>query len=217
MRIGHADAAMHLHHLVGDEMPGLVRARLGKRRERGHVVRIAVDGDRARLRRRSASSSRSVNILAARCCSAWKVPITWPNCVRVLRYSSVMSKDCDAAPSISAARPARARSSVASRMSEALIDGAQHGLRTDRRHSSNSRLATPRLSTLLQLLSREARRIGRNEKQRDALRLARLAGGTCCDDKHIAPRRHRARTSSCPFSFQPLPSRVAASAVASGA
>ena len=31
------------------------------------------------------ASSRSVNILAARCCRAWKEPITWPNCTRTLR------------------------------------------------------------------------------------------------------------------------------------
>ena len=30
-------------------------------------------------------SSSSVNILAARCCSAWKLPRVWPNCTRVLR------------------------------------------------------------------------------------------------------------------------------------
>ena len=28
---------------------------------------------------------------AARCCRDWNDPISWPNCLRLLRYSSVMS------------------------------------------------------------------------------------------------------------------------------
>ena len=60
-------------------------------------------------------SSSSQNICAARCFSAWKVPIATPNCLRVLQILRACARTPRAAlPSISAASPARARSSTRS-------------------------------------------------------------------------------------------------------
>ena len=56
---------------------------------------------------------------AARCLSAWKLPMGTPNCLRVFRYSSVMSKHADMPPSISAQSPMVARSSTRENAAEA--------------------------------------------------------------------------------------------------
>ena len=49
-----------------------------------------------------------------RCCSAWKVPIGTPNCLRVFRYSSVVSQANFIAPTASAHTSAAAKSSASS-------------------------------------------------------------------------------------------------------
>ena len=49
------------------------------------ALRHAIVYDGVLLSTAERDSSRSVNILAARCCRAWKEPITWPNCTRVFR------------------------------------------------------------------------------------------------------------------------------------
>ena len=59
-------------------------------------------------------TSTSQNICAARCFSAWNDPMATPNCLRSFRYCTVRSKASDELPSISAAKPARARSSTLS-------------------------------------------------------------------------------------------------------
>ncbi len=52
---------------------------------------------------------------AARCCSAWKVPIRRPNCLRSLRYCRVRSNASRARPDSSAASTARPARSAAAR------------------------------------------------------------------------------------------------------
>ena len=49
-----------------------------------------------------------------RCCSAWKVPIVTPNCLRVFRYSSVVSQANFIAPTASAQISAVAKSITSS-------------------------------------------------------------------------------------------------------
>jgi hypothetical protein len=47
--VGHADAAVHLHHLVGDQVQGVAHLRLGQRDQLGGVRRAVVDGGQGRL------------------------------------------------------------------------------------------------------------------------------------------------------------------------
>ncbi len=57
-------------------------------------------------------SSISMNIFAARCLSAWNVPIRTPNWLRDLRYSIVRSKASVITPSISPQTATVARSTA---------------------------------------------------------------------------------------------------------
>src|SRR5581483_1166457 len=59
--------------------------------------------------------SVAITMSTMRCCSAWKVPIGTPNCLRVLRYSSVASQAYCIAPTASAQASAAAKSSTCSR------------------------------------------------------------------------------------------------------
>jgi len=58
--------------------------------------------------------SLATNMSTMRCCSAWKVPIGTPNCLRVLRYSSVVSQENFMAPTASAQTSAVPKSATAS-------------------------------------------------------------------------------------------------------
>ena len=85
MDVGHANAAVHLHHFVRDEMDRCpMRAPWRARPTRATSARPssrAASAAATQLR----VSSRSTSILPARCCSDWNEPISWPNCVRVFR------------------------------------------------------------------------------------------------------------------------------------
>ena len=58
--------------------------------------------------------SYEMTMSTMRCCSAWNVPIGTPNCLRVLRYSSVVSQANFIAPTASAQTSAVAKSVVSS-------------------------------------------------------------------------------------------------------
>jgi hypothetical protein len=84
--VGHADAAVHLHRLVADEAERIGAAGLGDGGGAGHL-RVVAPSSRTRCACITAerASSVSTNMRAARCLSAWNVPIGTPNCTRVLQ------------------------------------------------------------------------------------------------------------------------------------
>src|SRR6185312_9890094 len=49
VRVGHADAAVHLHHLVGDQVQRVADLGLRQRDQLGHVRAVVVDGRQRRL------------------------------------------------------------------------------------------------------------------------------------------------------------------------
>ena len=80
---------------------------------------------------------------AARCLSAWKLPIGTPNCLRVFRYSSVISKQAAMPPSISAQSPMVARSSTrpssaapSPSATEHVVGADRHALEADERRAA---------------------------------------------------------------------------------
>ena len=83
----------------------------------------ALDAESAWLQARKAidfACSYATKMSTIRCCSAWKVPIGTPNCLRVLRYSSVASQENFIAPTASAQMSAVAKSTTASITGSAL-------------------------------------------------------------------------------------------------
>ena len=66
-----------------------------------------------------------------RCCSAWNVPIGTPNCLRVFRYSSVVSLANFIAPTASAQSSAVAKSTASSISGERVALGAEQRVARD--------------------------------------------------------------------------------------
>ncbi|MCY1308604.1 hypothetical protein D9M70_586230 [compost metagenome] len=60
------------------------------------------------------ASSQAMRMSTMRCCRAWKLPMAVPNCLRTLRYSSVISLTASIAPQASARRAAMALSTPSS-------------------------------------------------------------------------------------------------------
>jgi len=79
--VGHADAAVHLDRFVGGEQERVGETRLGERDELRRLRAVLVDRE-ARGITAERESSVSVKTFAARCLSAWNVPIKTPNCFR---------------------------------------------------------------------------------------------------------------------------------------
>ena len=174
-------------------MGGVVRARLGERGQRGHVIGVAVEGIERRFHRGPRDSS-SVNILAARCSATGTCRSPARTACVSSRYSSVTSKDCRDAPSISAARPARVRSRMSSRRPKP-ASGAPSMASEPPPHSEND-VRNAAAVDAVELVARDAGGIGRNEKQRDAFAFARRARHTAATTRDLRIRRP-ARRSFC--------------------
>ena len=136
--VGHAHAAMQLDRLLAHEARGPADVVLG----RGDVAPAQAASSRSSW---TWAAHRPVarmlierawvactNMSAMRCCSAWKRPIGWPNCLRDLVYSMVVAFVASMAPTASAhsaAMPrstARSSSAVASPSPSSLARGQLH-------------------------------------------------------------------------------------------
>ena len=75
--VGDADAAVQLHGLLADKACRPADEHLGRCNGAATFQRVGMLMERA--------CSRRISMSAMRCCSAWKLPIGTPNCLRVFR------------------------------------------------------------------------------------------------------------------------------------
>ncbi len=130
---------------------------------------------------------------AARCFSAWNEPIGTPNCSRSFRYLIVRSKHSSVEPSISAARPMRATSSVRSRMSAAPPTGPSTCVA---RRSDAAELNVRGVAAVGHLRARHfhAFRLAIDQEQREAVAAVFLARRARNDEQfvgHVAVEHER--------------------------
>ena len=183
MGIGHADAAMHLHHLVGDEVHDSLALALASEHKLRHVVGVVVDGGERRLD----AGARELEI-GEHLGGAMLQRLERADHLAELHAGlQIFERDFEGLrrlPSISAARPARARSSIASRTSIALIDATQHAS-APTSTLSNARLATPRLSTLFRFWRVKPFALPGTRNSVMPFCVARLAARARGNDEHI--------------------------------
>ncbi len=119
-----ADAAEHLHAVLGVDERGVGRERRGRRDRECHRRRLGSSRRRApRPTPRHGRARVRASMSAQRCFTPWNWPIGRPNCTRTFAYSAAVSTHHCATPIASAASSTAARSRTRSDVETVRDDG----------------------------------------------------------------------------------------------